>query len=383
MSAKHTSRPEPDERTALLFDVDASAQRALDRALAAFDARIVAGVDEAGLGPMLGPLTIGYSAFRVPRARCELWHALGGACTRDVHDDQESLVVADSKLVFTRNARGARRLERTVLAFLAQRAAPTAHPRDARELLEALDERLEDSGSPSAVLRETWACRLDHPIPSSVDGTEIDGLSARLGATLRGAGVAVLACGVRSIPPSELNTSFTSTDNKSITHWEACRPVLRRLWSAHAHEGVALVVDRHGGRMRYAHLLAGAFDGCAVRTVSETRHASTYFVVEARALDAALDAALDNGTPAREPRRMLVTFAERADGDSFAVALASCFAKYARERCMDAFNAYFGALQPGLMPTAGYLNDARRWLTDARHAIVRSGIARRDLVRDR
>jgi ribonuclease HII len=378
MSAKRTSRTEPDERIALLFDVDAPSQRALDRTLAAFDPRIVAGVDEAGLGPMLGPLTIGYSAFRVPRSRCELWHALGGACTRDIDDDQASLVVADSKLVFTRNVRGARRLERTVLAFLAQRAAPTSRPRDARELIETLDERLEDSASPSAVLRETWACRLDHPVPSSADGTEIDGVSSRLGATLCGAGVAVLACGVRSIPPSELNTSFTSTDNKSITHWEACRPVLRRLWSAHAHEGLALVVDRHGGRMRYAHLLAGAFDGCAVRIVSETRHVSTYFVVEARALDA-----LDAGAPIGETRRMLVTFAEHADGDSFAVALASCFAKYARERCMDAFNAYFGGLQPGLKPTAGYLNDARRWLSDARHAIVRSGIARRDLVRDR
>jgi hypothetical protein len=127
--------------------------------------------------------------------------------------------------------------------------------------------------------------------------------------------------------------------------------------------------------MRYASLLAAAFDDCAVRIVSETRQVSTYFVVEARAIE--------SEAPLCEPRRMLVTFSERAESGSFAVALSSCFAKYARERCMDAFNAYFGDLQPGLRPTAGYLNDARRWLSDARDAIARSGIARSDLVRDR
>jgi len=38
---------------------------------------------------------------------------------------------------------------------------------------------------------------------------------------------------------------------------------------------------------------------------------------------------------------------------------------------MDAFNAYFAELQPGLRPTAGYTTDGRRWLAEARSALSR------------
>ncbi len=67
---------------------------------------------------------------------------------------------------------------------------------------------------------------------------------------------------------------------------------------------------------------------------------------------------------------MRLAFAERAEDESFAVALASCAAKYARELAMRAFNAYFEELQPGLPPTAGYRQDGHRWLQDAREALA-------------
>ena len=68
---------------------------------------------------------------------------------------------------------------------------------------------------------------------------------------------------------------------------------------------------------------------------------------------------------------------------SFSVALASCAAKYAREACMAAFNAYSRVLDPDLVPTAGYVTDARRWLAQAGAAIERSGLPREVLVRSR
>ena len=61
-----------------------------------------AGLDEAGYGPMLGPLTIGFSAFR--RAGTLDWSTLPDAVSDAPGDDRDRLVVTDSKKVFRRGS---------------------------------------------------------------------------------------------------------------------------------------------------------------------------------------------------------------------------------------------------------------------------------------
>ncbi|MCA8981886.1 MAG: hypothetical protein KDC14_17785, partial [Planctomycetes bacterium] len=75
--------------------------------------RIVAGIDEAGLGPLLGPLTFGLTVFELEESNEDLWSALDSAVTNEPRRDRERLVVADSKKVYTRNPRGRARLEST------------------------------------------------------------------------------------------------------------------------------------------------------------------------------------------------------------------------------------------------------------------------------
>lgn len=403
--------------------------------IAPWTARFRGGIDEAGLGPVLGPLAIGYSSFRAAPEREDLWRSLRTICTKRVDEDAERLVVADSKEVFTRDARGERRLERTALAFLASRAPRTGCPIDARRVLGALASELRSSpfaesdgafASDEGV--EPWCAHLERRVPAHSTRDEIDALAAALGEQMARADVELARIGARLVHVRDLNESFARTENKATTHWLATRRVILHLWHAHADEGLDLVVDRHGGRVYYAHLLAETFLSASIHVVSERPPLSEYVVIEKledRTSDARDPTSL-GGTPSaseprspcapraprsphsigeierrtsdardraiggdasapREPlpRRMRIRFAERAESRAFAVALASCLAKYARETCMNAFNAYFDALQPGLRPTAGYTTDGWRWLSEAGPAIERSGLARAELVRER
>ncbi len=328
---------------------------------------MLAGVDEAGLGPLLGPLTIGYSAFRVPPGVTDLWRALEQVVDATPQRKDPKLLVADSKVVFLRNPRGARRLERTALAFLAQCDPARRCVADGAELMK----RATHAVQPLDTLEsEAWYPHLPAALPHAAAAATLAGDVHALSGALSSANVTLCAAGVRVLPVCELNASFARTDNKSITHWETCSAVLRRLWTQHAHEQLDVLVDRHGGRMRYARLLRETFPECAVDIVSEVSARSEY---ELRGHDDA-----HGHAPC-----MRIAFAERAETASFAVALASCLAKYLRETCMHAFNAYFESLQPGLKPTAGYTTDGRRWIDDAEAAIARSGLTQHALVRSR
>lgn len=332
-----------------------------------WQANVHAGIDEAGLGPVLGPLAIGACAFRQPPGVTSLWRALRAVCTRTPGDDGMRLVVDDSKRVYERTPRGEKRLERTALAFLAQRAHARGLPADARTLVRSFTPEL---CAADAIEREFWARELDALLPLHCERAHLDERAGALAAALAAGEIELLDAVVRVVPVSALNASFDATDNKARTHWLETQVLLAHLWSRHASDGLALVVDRHGGRMRYAEVLAETLPGAQVEIVGEQSPLSEYLV----------EAPATSTTPAR---RMHVVFRERAEQASFAVALASCLAKYLREVHMHAFNAYFGALDPALAPTAGYHTDAHRWLKAAQPLLARTPVPERELVRAR
>ena len=86
---------------------------------------IYAGIDEAGYGPMLGPLCIGATVFRVrdhdPEAGApDLWRLLRGAVCRKRSDRRRRIAVDDSKklkAVESAKTHPLQYLERGVLAF--------------------------------------------------------------------------------------------------------------------------------------------------------------------------------------------------------------------------------------------------------------------------
>lgn len=325
-------------------------------------ARIFAGVDEAGLGPLLGPMTIGFSAFRAPSGATNLWKTLSKVVTSHPAKDRGRFVVADSKVVFTRNPRGEKRLERTALGFLALLDPERRPPRDARRLVWDLPGEL---ACPSAGPRHPWYAELPRRLPRHQEAGSLELAIERLAREMSAREVELLDAGVRVVPEAELNRSFARTCNKSVTVWQVTEPILRRVWERFGAQGVHMVADRQGGRFHYHPLLEAAFPEATVELVRERPSLSEYTL----------------SGRGRDPRRMRLAFAERAERRSFAVALGSCIAKYARETCMAAFNAYFAGFDPDLKPTAGYRNDGWRWLEDASEIVAR--IDRKMLVRER
>jgi hypothetical protein len=110
--------------------------------------------------------------------------------------------------------------------------------------------------------------------------------------------------------------------------------------------------DRHGGRRRYAALVAHPFGATLVQPVEETAERSAYELPAA-----ACRVEFCVGGESRLP-----------------VALASMTAKYVREVAMRGFNDHWSARCPGLAPTAGYPVDAARWRREAPAAVDRAGV---------
>jgi len=323
-------------------------------------AAVVAGIDEAGLGPMLGPLCLGFTALRADTHA--LWERLPRSCSAEARERDGRLAVADSKEVYTRDARGAARLESTALAFLSLAGTMPA-PHSAQQLFAGLPPDLAPQDSPE---REPWHGHHPARLPWAAKAAQLAEQRLALARELEEGSIELLEAGFRALAPAELNRSFARTQSKSRTQWEALSPFFQRLWQRHASQGVDLIVDRQGGRMRYAALLDATIPLARTRIVAEESERSEYLVEEHQG-----------------PRWMRIVFQERAESVSFPVALASCLAKYARETWMEGFNAYFASLQSGLLPTAGYVTDARRWLEDAGPALALCGLERTALVRER
>ena len=124
-----------------------------------------------------------------------------------------------------------------------------------------------------------------------------------------------------------------------------------------------ITCDKHGGRNRYAALLQHHFPDHWIDTMEESRPRSRY-----------------RWGPSQSPTEICF----RTQGEAeLPVALASMMAKYHRELAMRAFNAFWAAQIPGIKPTAGYPQDAKRFKAEIEAVQSRLGIDDSILWRNR
>ncbi len=323
--------------------------------------RVYAGIDEAGYGPMFGPMTVGRCVLNIPNlppaptrtggldpgGPPDLWKRLSKAVCRRIGEakskKQPRIAVNDSKKL-TSKAAGVRHLERGVLAFL---ALGDQQPGDVAELLDTLGEtrhrRPED-------LPAWYTPTDDAPWQTLPSRNEADALALDRGLlrhTAHRIGVELgqpSGLGVAVVYEDEFNTRVAQTHSKAAVSFTCVGRHLRHVWDHHAAQHPVVVIDRQGGRQRYRDPLALLFPDDEVDVVEESATVSAYEVV------------------GRNPEhRMAVRFETEADANHMPVALASMTAKYVRELLMHRLKVWFAQRCPDVKPTAGYGTDGNRF----------------------
>jgi hypothetical protein len=199
--------------------------------------------------------------------------------------------------------------------------------------------------------------------------------NAMLRATLAKTGIALAALRVEAIAARDFNAQAARVGNKAtINFMAAMRHVdaVRRTAAARGADAW-IALDRQGGRTAYLDPLRTSFPDARIRVLEESDATARYRLE--------FPAGAGAGTAALPAHAATVSFEMGGEERNLPIALASMAAKLARELHMRRLNAYFAEHVPGLAPTAGYVQDGRRWMADVGAAVERLGIADAELVR--
>jgi hypothetical protein len=304
------------------------------------------GIDEAGYGPNLGPFVMSAAAWHVPddHETTDLWTLLRECVRRHDPSDDDRLIVDDSKAVYAPGGLSA--LERNLLPI----AAPWLTTGTA---LTNYVEQICPS-SHDGLRGEKWYSGNTSLPTEERDGIEM-GIqrfddACKKTDIRRGPVKSVALCTPR------FNAILDQCGSKGGILAEALTELLRAFTTElDGDDALHFFADKHGGRNTYAAMLQNALPMGMLLVREEGALRSRYEIIGA-------------------DRPIHITFQPRADAEHFSVALASMASKYLREVCMIEFNRFWLSHLPGLTPTAGYPNDAIRYMNAIRPVLQKIGL---------
>ena len=271
---------------------------------------IYSGIDEAGLGPILGP----FCATRVTMESQSTIEPITNKVQKKLFN------VTDSKIVY-RGRNGFKKLELNVLSFfyLLNRTIP-------KNSLEFMP-----------TLKTEWYLN-PLPLPYSVTEDEIIEHSSKIGEFFHSHEIKFIDIKRSAVSAKEFNTLLDYWGNKAV----ACQQIITPLLTSGLNiKGThSVIVDKQGGRKFYKEYLENLTKK-EITILEETQTHSIYQI-----------------------GNIHVNFLAKADSLSFPVSLASMFSKYMRELAMITFNNYWQRKYPELKRTAGYYTDGVRYIEE-------------------
>jgi hypothetical protein len=322
--------------------------------------QVYAGIDEAGYGPIFGPLTVSRCIFALDGLEPggeppPLWRTMSPVLCRKPVDGRKRIAVADSKSLYT-PAVGLSRLERGILAFV---SATGAKPGTIEELLSMLayDDLSRGSDRP-------WYDGADGSplLPVDADSADLSRCGARLARFRERRNVRLEDMKVAVVFEDRFNRLVRQTGSKAGCLWEFVAGHLRAIWDEFAASRPFVAVDRLGGRTDYRGLLATSLPWADVVALETGAARSVY-----RLSDGELG--------------MDVLFSVKGEKDHLPVALASMLSKYVRELFMLRFRSFWNSTAPDIKPTYGYQPDGSRFMDEIAPLADRMGIERDTFVR--
>ncbi len=317
---------------------------------------VLVGIDEAGFGPILGPLVISSSTFSIPEhlLKADLWQVLHRGVGKQQRALAGRLLMTDSKKAYNKK-RGIKHIKRTVLACL---KCLDKTPATLTELLSMLCPdvlgRLEaypwyqDSGG-----YEISADQNDLLIASEVFKDDMASNNMKF--------LGISSC---CLDVGRFNKMVTAVKNKNRVLFTATSRLIQRAFDAFAGDRLLILVDRQGGRIHYRKILQRMFPDMGLRILHESPAESSYELQK-------------NG------KSMHLRFAVGADECFLPVSLASMASKFVRELLVDNINRYFAGYCDGLKPTAGYWTDGLRFIEDLKRHIPDAQLDTGKLIRCR